>query len=92
VRKSDFFILIMACAVPAIAFAQDDQSPSMTPVSDAVNSQLPSWLRFSGEERARMEYIVGEGFKPVTDLYLLNRLRLNLEVRAFSGLRFYFRL
>ena len=89
-RKSDFFILIMACAVPAIAFAQDDQSPSMTPVSDAVNSQLPSWLRFSGEERARMEYIVGEGFKPVTDLYLLNRLRLNLEVRAFSGLRFYF--
>jgi len=70
--------------------AQDNKLPGRTPVADEINSQLPSWLRFSGEERIRTEYIVGEGFKPVTDLYLLNRLRLNLEVRPFSFLRFYF--
>lgn len=61
-----------------------------TPVSNEINSQLPSWLRFSGEERARTEYIAGEGFKPVDDLYLLNRLRLNMDVRAAGWLRFSF--
>jgi hypothetical protein len=59
-----------------------------TPVFNEINSELPSWLRFSGEERARMEYIVGEGFKPVADLYLLNRLRLNMDVRPVSWLKF----
>ena len=61
-----------------------------TPVANEINSQLPNWLHFSGEERARMEYIVGEGFKPADDAYLLNRLRLNLDIRASSWLKFGF--
>ena len=63
-------------------FAQDRQT-LQTPVSNEVNSQLPQWLKFSGEERARMEYIVGSGFKAVDDLYLLNRLRLNMVLPPF---------
>ena len=39
---------------------------------------LPYWMRFGGEERARMEYAAGVGFRPINDCYLLNRLRLNL--------------
>ncbi len=71
-------------------FAQDAKLSSPTPVSDEINSKLPSWLRFGGEERVRMEYIVGQGFKPVGDLYLLNRLRLNLSLRVSPWLRFGF--
>ena len=73
-----------------LLLAGDANSPKPTSVSDEINSVLPRWLRFSGEERARMEYIGGEGFKPVDDLYLLNRLRLNMDVRPTSWLRFSF--
>lgn len=67
---------------------QDATAP--TPVSNAINAELPKWLHFSGEERARMEYIAGEGFQPVADLYLLNRFRLNMDVRATRWLKFSF--
>jgi len=59
-------------------------------VSGEINAELPHWLRFSGEERARTEYIVGEGFQAVTDLYLLNRLRVNLDVAPTPWLKFGF--
>jgi hypothetical protein len=74
----------------ATLFAQDTKSSDATPVSTEINSQLPSWLHFGGEERARTESIVGEGFKPVNDLYMLNRLRLNMEVSPLSWLKFRF--
>ncbi len=61
-----------------------------TPVSNEVNSELPPWLRFGGEERARTEFVLGEGFKSVDDYYLLNRLRLNMAVRATGWLKFIF--
>jgi hypothetical protein len=81
-RTSLFFFCLGG---PAL-FAQDAQ----TPISDGVNSKLPAWLRFGGEERSRMEYIVGESFKPIDDLYLLNRLRLNMDVLPLSWLKFSF--
>jgi hypothetical protein len=37
-----------------------------------------------------MENLNGVGFKSVGDLYLLNRLRLNLEVRPLSWVKFTF--
>jgi len=71
-------------------FAQDAKTSAPTPVSNEINGELPSWLRFGGEERARMEYIVGENFKVVDDLYLLNRLRLNMDVLPLPWLKFSF--
>lgn len=37
-----------------------------------------------------MEYIDGENFKDLDDLYLLNRLRLNVDVRPLQWLKFSF--
>jgi hypothetical protein len=64
--------------------------PTASPLTSEINSRLPSWLRIGGEERARMEYITGSGFKDVEDRYLLNRLRLNLDVKPLSWLTFSF--
>jgi hypothetical protein len=51
---------------------------------------LPYWMRLCGEERARTEYAAGEGFRPINDCYLLNRLRLNLDMRPLPWLKFSF--
>src|SRR5258706_14363750 len=41
---------------------------------DSVNSGLPVWLRFSGEERARYEGFLGGAVKPdKDDRFLLQR-------------------
>src|SRR5690349_16091432 len=74
----------------AMLFAQNATQRPATPVSSEINSELPTWLRFSGEDRARMDFIEGQGFKSVGDLYLLNRLRLNLDVRPSRWLKFSF--
>ena len=82
-------IAAVGCLAGTLLFSQDAKPPSM-PVSDEINTKLPGWLRFGGEERARMEYIAGEGFHSIDDLYLLNRLRLNMDLRALSWLKFSF--
>jgi hypothetical protein len=74
----------------AVLCAQTAASPPEPPVSGFVNGQLPRWLRFSGEERARVEGLTGIGFRPAEDLWLLNRLRLNLEARPWRWLKFTF--
>lgn len=71
----------------AVLCAQTAAPPPEPPVSGLVNRQLPSWLRFSGEERARVEGYAGIGFRPAEDLWLLNRLRLNLEARPWRWLK-----
>jgi alginate export protein len=83
-------IVLLGYLGGAMLPAQDAKPPEPTPVSNEINTELPRWLHFTGEERARMEYIVGSSFKPVDDLYLLNRLRLNMDVRATGWLRFSF--
>ena len=71
-----------------VLFAQSvDRS---APLTEPLNSELPRWLRVGAEERVRMEYVAGSGFKPIGDLYLLNRLRVNTDVIPAPWLRFRF--
>ena len=83
-------LLLSAYLSTAPLFAQAAQPSPQTPVSSEVNKGLPAWLRFSGEERVRMENQNGVGFKGVGDLFLLQRLRLDMEVRPLPWLRFQF--
>lgn len=82
-------VLFLSLGGPLL-FGQTSQTSDPAPLSNEVNSQLPDWLRFGGEERARMQYILGENFKSVDDHYLLNRLRLNMDVYAAKWLQFHF--
>ena len=61
-----------------------------TPISSRINAELPSWLRFGGEERVRMDSVAGQGFQPGRDLYLLNRLRINIDLRPGRWVSFSF--
>lgn len=84
------WLILVNCVAGAVLFAQDKKPADLTPLTKEVNRELPSWLHFGGEERARMEHLTGEGFKPVADLYLLNRLRLNMDVRPTAWLSLHF--
>jgi hypothetical protein len=60
-----------------------------SPVAKA-NSELPYWLRFAGEERMRGEGTLGIDFKDQTDRYLLNRVRLDMQILPSNWLKFEF--
>jgi len=66
------------------------QAQPFSPAAE-VNTALPSWVRFSGEYRARFEgFTGGSGFKPdTTDAYWLSRVRLDLTIQPVSWLRFF---
>jgi hypothetical protein len=65
-------------------------SNGVSPLEE-VNRQLPTWLRFSGEERVRFEGFDGGGFQPNnSDAYLLQRVRLNMRLLPANWLRFHF--
>ncbi len=49
-----------------------------------ANAELPTWMRLGGEERVRAEGLDGIGFKPADNSYVLQRLRLNLDVTPSS--------
>ena len=86
--KLTILILLFTAAV---AFGQTPAPSNNFVPSDELNAQLPKWLRFSGEYRARMEGFTGGAFKPSNDdLYLLNRFRLNLKIQPVSWLKFNF--
>ncbi|MBI3667659.1 MAG: alginate export family protein [Acidobacteria bacterium] len=56
-----------------------------------MNRQLPKWLRFGGEYRARFEGSSAIGFKPDNgDYYLLNRFRINMKLLPSSWMKFVF--
>lgn len=60
----------------------------LTP-TDELNSALPYWLRFHGEERVRPEGVDGQAFTGgASDGYLLNRLRFDMDVLPVSWLKF----
>lgn len=69
--------------------AQNLQEGERVP-SDYLNAELPRSIRFSGEERIRFEGLSGIGFLPADNRYLLQRLRLNLEVKPANWLKFVF--
>jgi hypothetical protein len=58
--------------------------------TDELNKQLPKWLKFSGEFRARVEGFSGGGFKDnASDGYYLNRLRVNLLIQPASWIKLF---
>ncbi len=80
------FVLAFQCGP---VFAQQEANKVAESPSDELNAQLPKWLRFSGEFRARAEGFTGGGFQLNTDdAYLLTRIRLNMKVEPASWLRF----
>ena len=86
------FLLAASLAAFSPLGAQSQQPvPSYLAPSDALNKQLPKWLRFSGEYRARAEGFTGGLFTPGNDdAYLLNRIRLNMRVAPTGWLSFSF--
>jgi len=82
--------LILAAAIMAInAYGQQPAASSFSP-SDELNRELPSWLRFSGDYRARLEGFAGGAFKQNnSDTYLLNRFRINVLIKPTSWLKFF---
>jgi hypothetical protein len=80
-----FAILVLVFANPTQTFGQNSSSNAKAPISAfpaaEVNSELPSWLRFSGEYRFRPEDHTAYKFTDgVDDGFYLSRLRLNMTV------------
>lgn len=84
----------LLCLVASLVNAQNaptnQTADSWLIPSDKLNSELPPWLQFSGEERVRGEGTLGIDFRPSTDRYLLQRLRLNMQVKPRTWLKFEF--
>ena len=56
---------------------------------DVLNKQLPSWVRFSVDERVREESFTGLAFKPSNDdTYVLQRFRPGITLIAAPWLKF----
>lgn len=91
-------VLIFGMIILGLAsalFAQQQQATTATSgnsfLAANLNGELPFWVRFSGEYRARVEGFTGGGFKPNTeDAYLLSRLRINMYLLPTSWLKFGF--
>jgi len=73
---------ILAPVAHPSAPAADPDSPSWLFPIDKLNESLPSWLRFGGEYRDRLEGPIGIGFRGTNDFYLLDRLRVNCSDSA----------
>ena len=92
-KKPEFMALFLLFGAlwpaPGVALAQGLANPDGL-VTGYVNNELPTWLRLGGEERVRMEDLDGIAFNPAGNRYLLQRLRLNLDVAPISWLKFSF--
>src|SRR5215510_14918237 len=78
---------------PAPAATAAAAAKPAQPVLTHANKHLPTWLRFSGEYRMRLEGFDGGSFKADTrDAYDLSRLRLNMRVAPTSWMRFQFQM
>ena len=79
-------LLVVPLLCGVVCLAQTAPPATTFVPSDELNAQLPKWLRFNGEYRARFEGFGGGGFrKDNDDLYFLNRFRLNMKVEPTSG-------
>jgi hypothetical protein len=82
-------VLLSAAIVAMAAYGQQPAQTAFVP-SEELNKELPKWLRFSGDYRARLEGFTGGAFKPDnSDAYLLNRFRINMMIKPVSWLKFY---
>ena len=82
--------VFVALAINPPDGAAQKSVPQDGALSRHVNSELPSWLHLGGEERFRIETLDGLAFKPAGNTYMLQRLRLNLDVKPLPWLRFSF--
>src|SRR5688572_25948514 len=89
--RSCLLPLWLFCGIAALAQQPAPPTARTFVPSDELNAQLPKWLRFNGEYRARVEGFGGGGFrKDNDDLYLLNRFRINMRIEPTPWLRFHF--
>jgi hypothetical protein len=82
---------VLLCAAIGVfaAYGQQPAANAFVP-SDELNKELPKWLRFSGDYRARLEGFTGGAFKSDnSDAYLLSRIRLNMQIKPTPWLKFY---
>jgi hypothetical protein len=92
-------LLLGASMLPERANAQTGPAPSPPAVDsdapawlfpvDRLNEPLPSWLRFGGEYRNRLEGPIGIGYQGTNDFYVLDRFRLNVAIQPNNWLKFY---
>ena len=69
--------------------AQLTPAPPRAPVPNRLNEAMPTWLRFRGEFRERLEGFDGLGFDDSReDLYWLSRVRVNASVAPSKTLSF----
>jgi alginate export protein len=82
-----------AATAQSVPAAEGRSAPSTpTPSSSGNESRLP-WVRFSAEERLRLEGFSGGNFQAdSSDAYVLNRLRFNMALSPASWLRFHFQM
>jgi hypothetical protein len=86
-RSAWFLLVILGSTCPNLLAQQSAQRPDSAP-SDELNKDLPKWLRFSGEYRARLEGFTGGSFKPSNDdAYFLSRIRLNMKIEPADWLK-----
>src|SRR5258708_4315341 len=69
--------------------AADSHAPAWLFPIEKLNESLPSWLRFGGEYRDRLEGPIGVGFRGTNDFYLLDRLRVTVAIQPNDWLKFY---
>lgn len=75
-------------AVMLCSAQPQSSAPSILSPGDELNAQLPSWFRFTGEDRVRLEGYQNLGFKPASsDTYLLNRFRFGWLIKPKAWLR-----
>ena len=83
------FSILFTASLLAIGSARG-QTIADTSLLMPINKDLPGWIQFSGEYRARAEGYTGGGFVPDrNEGYLLSRFRLNLNLKVRSWLRVY---
>ena len=73
---------------PSSQASKPDPSSWLFPI-DKLNESLPSWLRFGGEYRDRLEGPIGISYNGTNDFYLLDRFRLNVAIQPNDWLKFY---
>ena len=83
-------ILVFAQQAPSAAPQPPQADSADQKPPDVINDHLPPWLAFHGEIRLRGEGFTGGGFSPDRrDAYLLTRLRLSMNIRPKSWLKFF---
>lgn len=91
---STLFVSVLASvgadAAPPAPADQQTVAGMLRSPAEILNRQLPSWVRLSGELRAREEGFYGDHFEPGRDdMYLLQRVRLGVQVTPAPWLQMF---